>query len=242
MNKILILLLYYKRPTLVLNALDSIKKSTYDNWELCFIDDSGNDDFRETLFNFGLDEEKVRYIPIFDDEKTKENIGGCRIGEYMNRCIMESNCDIGIMLCDDDALTHYYLDNLNTYFTNNPKVNHCYSNVLFYHPETQDYTQSKSVTPKVGVIDIQFINQHKEPIQPSLRVDASQVAWRIKCNKIHNVWFDKVRFKDHDADFYKKLYDECGYCFPTNFIGQCKGISKNQLGFRNNKWFDTIEV
>jgi len=51
--KFLIVLVYYKRPKIVLNALESIKNLSYENWQLDFIDDSGDDAFRETLFNFG---------------------------------------------------------------------------------------------------------------------------------------------------------------------------------------------
>ncbi len=34
-----LIIAYYKRPKIVLNALESIIKSTYDNWHLTFIDD-----------------------------------------------------------------------------------------------------------------------------------------------------------------------------------------------------------
>ena len=57
--KFLIVLVYYKRPKMVLNALESIKNLSYGNWQLDFIDDSGDEVFRETLFNFGLDNNKI---------------------------------------------------------------------------------------------------------------------------------------------------------------------------------------
>ena len=52
--KFLIVLAYYKRPNMVLNALHSIANLTYNNWHLAFIDDSGDDSFKETLFTYGL--------------------------------------------------------------------------------------------------------------------------------------------------------------------------------------------
>src|SRR5258706_11440151 len=39
MLKIQILLMYYDRPNIVKNALNSIKEMNYDNWELVFLDD-----------------------------------------------------------------------------------------------------------------------------------------------------------------------------------------------------------
>src|SRR5437588_1330755 len=37
--RILIILLYWDRPKMIKNALNSIKEQNYDNWELAFIDD-----------------------------------------------------------------------------------------------------------------------------------------------------------------------------------------------------------
>jgi glycosyltransferase involved in cell wall biosynthesis len=230
--KILILLVYYKRPKIVLNALDSIKQSTHKDWELCFIDDSGDEDFKETLFSFGLPNEKIKYIPILDSVEKKQKIGGVRIGEFMNKCILESDSDLGIMLCDDDALTKDYLKNLSDFFSKNKEINHAYSNVLFYYYDNEKYTDSKSDIPINNFPTFYNLNSFNVPIRPDARLDASQVCWRLKCNKERNVWFDEVRLINHDEDFYRKLYLKYGPSHPTNFIGQCKGVSENQLGNR----------
>ena len=42
MNKFLIILAYYERPKIVLNALNSILNSSYENFEVAFIDDGSN--------------------------------------------------------------------------------------------------------------------------------------------------------------------------------------------------------
>jgi glycosyltransferase involved in cell wall biosynthesis len=233
--KILILLVYYKRPNIVLNALDSIKQSTHNDWELCFIDDSGDEDFKETLFCFGLPNQKIKYIPILDSIEQKEKMGGVRIGEFMNKCILESDSDLGIMLCDDDALTKEYLKNLSNFFEKNEEINHTYSNVLFYHYDNQKYTDSQNEIPNLpfnNYISIHNLNSFTTPMSPEATFDASQVCWRLKCNKEGNVWFDEVRLMNHDEDFYRKLSNKYGPSYPTGFIGQCKGVSENQLGNR----------
>jgi glycosyltransferase involved in cell wall biosynthesis len=232
MNKILILLLYYKRPKIVLNALNSLKNSTYSNWELCFIDDSGDEDFKKTLFNFGLPNEKINYIPIYDSTEIKEKNGGVRIGEYMNKSIRNSNAEIAIMLCDDDALDHRYLENLNSYFITNPNIPHCYSKLMFFNPELETYLDSKKEAYQNNFPSEYNLNRHNTPINPFCKLDASQVAWKTKCNKDGGVWFDELRLMNHDADFYAKLHRVYGNCHPTNFIGQHKGVSENQLGNR----------
>lgn len=239
--KILILLVYYKRPTIVLNALNSIKHSTYKNWELCFIDDSGDEEFKETLFNFGLPIEKVKYVPIFDSVDKKKEMGGVRTGKFMNQCIMESDSDIAIMLCDDDALTHPYLEKLNIFFSKNPNINHCYSHLVFFDPDIENYTESKIEPPKNKLPSDYSLNKYNVPINPAAKVDASQVAWRTKCNKEGNVWFDELRLMNHDEDFYHKLYNKYGVSYYSGFIGQCKGVSEKQLGNRvrlKNKPYD----
>lgn len=113
--KICILLVYYKRPNIVLNALDSIKALKYNNWELNFIDDSGDDSFKETLFNYGLDNDKIKYRPIFDSDQTKLEQNGSRHGEYMNLSIKETDAEVIVVLCDDDALVDDYFTKINEF-------------------------------------------------------------------------------------------------------------------------------
>jgi glycosyltransferase involved in cell wall biosynthesis len=230
--KILILLLYYKRPKIVLNALQSIKNSSYDNFELCFIDDSGDESFKETFLSYGIPKDKIKYIPTMDSVEYKEEIGGNRIGKFMNECIKKSDSDISIMLCDDDALTKDYLLNLNIFFTGNQNINYAYSKLLFFEPENESYINARYNYSNLDLPTDYNLNQYNTPIKPNAKLDASQVAWRIKCNVEGNVWFDEVRLMNHDEDFYKKMYYKYGNCYPTNFIGQCKGVSKNQLGNR----------
>jgi hypothetical protein len=232
MNKILILLLYYRRPKIVLNALNSLKNSSYTNWELCFIDDSGDEDFKSTLTNFGLPNEKITYVSTKDSIEIKQKNGGVRIGEYMNKAIKNSNAEITIMLCDDDALVYDYLKNLDLFFSSNPNIPYCYSNLMFFNPDIETYLDSKVEPYKNNFPSDYNLNRYSTPINPVCRLDASQVAWRTKCNKEGGIWFDELRLMNHDEDFYRKLFNTYGNCYPTNFTGQHKGVSENQLGNR----------
>lgn len=241
MNKILILLLYYKRPTIVLNALNSIKNSTYENWELCFIDDSGDDEFKGTLFNFGLPSEKIKYLPTYDSVETKQKNGGVRIGQYMNQAIKNSDSEIAIMLCDDDALDHNYLNNLNNFFNIRPDIFYCYSYLYFFNPDVETYLQSQTLPKQNNFPSDYNLNRYTTPINPYSKLDASQVAWRTKCNKENDIWFDEMRLMNHDADFYSKLFGKYGNCHPTGFYGQHKGVSENQLGNRYRMKRKTFE-
>jgi glycosyltransferase involved in cell wall biosynthesis len=118
-----IVLVYYKRPQIVLNALDSIKQLQYKNWHLTFIDDSGDDSFKDTLLQYGLDNEKVTYVASFDSEEMKKEQGGSRHGYFMNEAIYTSDSDIVVILCDDDAIVDGYFEYLDEYYQLNPEIN-----------------------------------------------------------------------------------------------------------------------
>lgn len=231
-NKILILLPYYKREKIVLNALNSIKAITYDNWELCFIDDSGDNSFKDTLLNFGLDNSKIKYVSIMESDSYKKMNGGSSHGYYMNESIINSNADIAIMLSDDDALVSNYLENLNEYFNNND-VKWCYSSLFFYMPDKETYLNGRETINNKQTKINKGLNSYKDPINPYCKVDASQVAWLIECNKKHGAWFDYPKTRNLDASFYKKMYEKVGPCYPTFFYSQYKGVFHDQLGERN---------
>ena len=114
-TKFLIILAYYKRPVMVFNALNSIKNLQYQNWHLDFIDDSGDDSFKETLLNSGLDNSKIRYIPTYDTDEMKKSIGGSRHGHFMNESIKNSDADVVVILCDDDAIISDGLNKLDKF-------------------------------------------------------------------------------------------------------------------------------
>ena len=147
-NKILILLFYYNRPEIVKNALKSINKSSYKNFTIAFIDD-GSPNPGKPIVEQTLDPELLSKVTFYNTNHTIEDKiaqGGSIFGKLANEAIENTQCDLSIMLCDDDALTPGYLEYLNSYFNLNPEVNHCYSKVLFFDPTKEDYTKSKDST------------------------------------------------------------------------------------------------
>lgn len=216
MNNILILLLYYNRPRIAQNALQSIQNSNYHNWTLFIHDDNSAIPLLTDLPHI--------YYRNTDPKQTKLNKGSS-LGIHVNKLLKSTSSTIAIILCDDDALHPHYLSNLNTYFNQNPKVNSCYSNVITYDPLNENYTNALD-----RPIDYEFyLNYQNNPISPSNIVDASQVAWRTSCNKYYHAWFPEYLDKNHDAAFYKKL-EKCGLTHYTGFVSQFKGIHDMQLG------------
>lgn len=244
MNKILILCCYYNRPILVKNALRSILDANekHSNWELLFGDDGSSVAGRpivENILRDHLDKVTFENSGMKIEEKIQK---GLLIGLYANNHMRQSNADIGLILCDDDELHPDYLMNLSNFFGNNPNVDYCYSFANIFNPLIQT---SKSVSDK---IQSNKYNNHGLSINPSGKVDASQVAWRLSCCKQKNIWFrestktnhEKPWVSDTDKNFFDKLYDVCGECKQTGFLGQFKGIHDYQLVWHKNTDHDGL--
>lgn len=219
--KTLILLAYYNRPKMVLNALTSIVESSYQNWHLAFIDDFSKVP-GEPIARSILDESKITFYQTGTTAEEKLKLGGGRHGAIMNQAIRESDADLCVILCDDDALYPSYLANINDFFEKNSNVSSCYSRVIVFDPLTEDYHKATNLD--------YFCNNRQGPINGCCQVDASQVAWRTKCNKQDGVWFDELRPRDHDLDFFNKLYALSGPMVRSPYIAQYKGWHAKQLG------------
>jgi glycosyltransferase involved in cell wall biosynthesis len=229
-----LIIAYYKRPKIVLNALESILKSTYDNWHLTFVDDSGDDSFKESFLNYGFDSSKITYSPILMSDDEKNNIGGSIFGKYVNDAIQNTDADIIILICDDDAIFPDYMENLNKFYTENPDKMWGYCHVEFYNPEIEHYTQSTKTNgdSSLGFSDL---NALTIPIIPANKVDSSQVSFRKKAFTEGNVWYPHPYTANLDAHVFHKMVNFWGLCDFTNCYGQYKGWFANQLGARIRK-------
>ncbi|NQT21888.1 MAG: GNAT family N-acetyltransferase, partial [Candidatus Omnitrophica bacterium] len=227
--KIQILLFYYNRPKMVLNALQSIKELDYRNWELCFIDDSDEQNAHEFVMNYFGEryKDKIKIYPT-QDSPERRKLRGSIFGKYANKAMEESNAILTIMLCDDDALLPSYFKNLNRFFTKHPNVVYAYSHVYIYDPSKETY--KKAAKNKIEIYPDP--NRFIIPIEPINKVDSSQVAWRRRQIFEEGIYFAYPRTLDLDADIYNKLYKKFGNCSFTGFSGQCKGWFHDQLGKR----------
>lgn len=229
----LIILAYYQRPQIVLNALESIKNLTYKNWNLDFIDDSGDTNFQSTLFEYGLDNSKVNYIPIGDSNEQKNLQGGSRHGQFINQSIQNSNSDIVIILCDDDALINGSFEYLNEYYQLNPEVNWAYSKVLFYDPSKEHYSKAtKECSYSHPGSSYEILNTWNKPLNPYCKVDSSQVSFRTKVFKESHIKFPSPQTRNLDASVFKRVFNHYGYCYPTFTYGQYKAAFDDCMGNR----------
>ncbi len=233
--KILILLFYYDRPELVKNALHSIAHIDYNNFEVAFINDSADIKGKD-LVNYLQDHptfQKYKYYDVGQTLEDKLQQGGSIFGKYANQAIQESNADIVVMLCDDDAVLPNYLADLNTFYSTYPEINWGYSKVKYYNPAIETYLQAEDDLHRVqqygSVVDL---NKHITPINPDCACDASQVSFRRKCFVEKEAWFPYPQTRNLDSAIYNKMYQAWGPCYPTFVYGQCKGVFPDQLGCR----------
>lgn len=231
--KIAIALAYYKRPNIVLNALQSIKEIDYDNWHLFFIDDSGNEEFRKTLDNFGLPKNKYTYMPILDSDEVKIKQGGSRHGEFINKIYYEQYFDLGVTLCDDDAIFKDYFKVMNEFYKNNPKEIWAYCHVKFFNPEIENYKDAKLI-PWDKTLNTSELNQFTCRIGPSCRVDGAQVSFRLSAFRELGIKYPSPRTRDCDRAVFEQIQMYLGDNCPfIGTFGQYKGWFKDQLGYRH---------
>jgi len=233
--KILILMAYYNRPNMVKLALQSIRDQGYTDWELAFFDDGSDISGKEIALSM-LSEHTDKII-FFNSEMTKEdkiNNGGSMLGFYWNKAMYSSDADIGIMLCDDDALYENYLENLNDFYTKNKDVLYSYGHMSIFNPE--DHSD-------IGTIktDTDDRSNYTTTINPHCALDASQVSWRIDAAKEHDIKFPYPKTSNLDAAIYEQFFYSFGYCQYNGTIAQYKGSHPDQMGARLHAEFDVTK-
>lgn len=242
--KILILLLYYNRPRMVENALKSILSQTHIDWELAFLDD-GSSNPGKPVVNKILPEqlEKIKFYNTQDTVKDKLLAGGSRIGMLMNQAIRESQAEIALMLCDDDALFPDYLANLSRWFTSNPTKHYCYSDVVLFDP----FKEAPGDKFKKSLIQLVYtqVDRYHSPYNKGIDiapvsgllgvVDASQPAWRTSCNKDGDIWFPYPQTTNLDISFLTRMHHDYGKCSYSGFYGQYKAVHQGALSTKRQK-------
>jgi hypothetical protein len=235
-TKFLIVLAYYKRPKIVLNALHSIKNLNYDNWELHFIDDSGDDSFKDILFSYGFDNKKVKYSAIYESDETKIKKGGSSHGHYINEAIKNSEADFTTILCDDDALVKDSFLQLDFFIKQNKSLEWFYNRVYFYDPSKEFYLNSNSRTEvqQNNYKSFYDLNNYFEPINPQNRVDGSQVIYKNSLFKNNLVRYPYPQTMNLDSSILGQIYRVSGPCWPSYVYTQYKAAFADQMGNRSS--------
>jgi glycosyltransferase involved in cell wall biosynthesis len=227
MYKFLILLVYFERPNIVLNALHSINELEYDNFELVIIDDGSRVPIRPIVLG-ELNEdvlEKTTVIETGDTIEYKRSINGSRHGHFMNEAIRASDSDYVVILCDDDALLSDCLNNLDSWFQENPDQIWTYGHIIPYHPEVQKAGPHLEKYPNP-------LNRFTEDIFPAFNIDSTQVVYSRKAFIDGGLAYPTVGMGALDAAIFTQLAHDYGKCKFCGYYVQYKGAFYNQMGTR----------
>jgi hypothetical protein len=164
-------------------------------------------------------------------DQQKKILGGSVFGSFANEAIFKSDADILVPLCDDDALLPNYLNDLSSFYAQNPEVPWAYCHVKYFNPNEEHYS-SATTTPNLQVNSSVNLNAHNTAIHPSCRVDSSQVSFRMSSIENKKDFYPSPQTKDLDRSAFEKFYVSAGPCYFCGCFGQYKGWFEDQLGAR----------
>lgn len=232
---------YYNRPKLVRNMLQSIKDSTYNNWELVFIDDGSQFSGKEIVEEMMPDKlDKVIFYggSLTSEEKMKIET---RQAEYYNDAIKNTDADIGLFLCDDDVLILDYLEKLNIFYLKNPKVMYSYSHVIPFDSNIDGFDYAIPYRPGFFTLkQYTFLNK-TTPINPYCNLDSTQLSWRMSALREKSITITPERQKDFDADIGAKLFAAYGTCMYNGCWSQYKNLHNNSISFKIREKRNSLE-
>lgn len=231
MNKFLIILAYYERPTIVLNSLKSILEISYPEFEVHFIDDGSENRGEPIVRNVCasiIDKFKFDYIDNTIEQKKAQ--GGSIHGKYLNKALQESDADHVIILCDDDAIFPNFLTKLNNFLNKeeNKNKNYFYHNMVLYDCLREPYTEG------IKRMDFSyFTNQWKVPINCAGRIDSSQVTYSRKAFIESGLSYPAPQTAGLDMAIYNQMFNKWGACHYSGLVSQVKSNNADNLVYKD---------
>ncbi|WP_299289338.1 glycosyltransferase family A protein [uncultured Mucilaginibacter sp.] len=116
----------YKQAQYLLEALESVWKQTYENWECIIVDDGSPDDTADIALNFCLQDKRFKYLK-------KENGG---LSSARNAGIKEASGELILPLDADDRIHKDYLQLAISAFGKNSTLDLVYCKADFFGEKT----------------------------------------------------------------------------------------------------------
>ena len=242
LNKFLIAMVYYERPKMILNALNSILDISYPEFEVHLIDDGSVNKaepiVREVCSSI-IDKFKFTYIDNSIEQKKSQ--GGSVHGKYLTDAIKGSESDHVIILCDDDAIYPNFLTKLNILInkSENQDKNYFYHNIVLYDGLKEPYT----IGVDRGNLSY-FTNQWKVPIHCSGKVDGSQVTYNRKRFVEDGITYPSPQTSGLDSSSFNQMFGKWGLAEYSGLISQVKSNNDDNLIWKDNtdKMFITKDM
>jgi glycosyltransferase involved in cell wall biosynthesis len=102
-------------------AIDSVLKQTYTDFELIIVNDNSPEDLDIIVNQFN--DSRIRYF------KNEVNLGGKNVVDNWNKCLSLTNSAYSLLFSDDDLLASDFLAEIATLINKYPQINVFYSRV-----------------------------------------------------------------------------------------------------------------
>ncbi len=204
-------------------AIASVQRQTYSNWELIIVDDNSNELTKRVLKKLINKDSRLKLIE--SNVKDKDRHKTVRYSTCINLALSHISGDLVTYLTDDDIYYPQRFEKMVKIFERNPHIYVLYGRQCVVHIQNGKIRR-KRLRPLVGV------TKH-----PMSRVDHNSFMHRRSCLNQVKVWDDDPSFwRNADAMFFRKLV-KFWYFHPLNFITDehrihSKGI---QAKMRRNK-------
>jgi spore maturation protein CgeD len=189
----------------VREAIASVQKQTYPNWELIIVDDNSNQATKQVLKSLVGKDRRLKLIQ--SGVKDKDRHKTVRYASCINLAIPHITGNLVTYLTDDDIYYPQRFEKMVKFFQTKPHVHVVYGRQQVVNINNKGKVTRKFIRPSVGV------TRH-----PMSRVDHNSFMHRKTCfNKVKG-WDDHPSlWRNADAGFFRKLVKFWSF-YPVNFI------------------------
>jgi glycosyltransferase involved in cell wall biosynthesis len=202
--KVSCILTSYNRPRGVQEAIKSVQRQTYHNWELIIVDDNSNEETKQILEKIVNKDPRLKLIisNVKDEDRHKTT----RYATCINLAIPHITGNLVTYLTDDDIYYPKRFEKMVQIFKNNPNIH-----VVYGRQRVMRYKKGRFkpafIRPLVGV------TRH-----PMGRVDHNSFMHRSSCfNKVKRWDNHPSLWGNADAGFFRRLVRFWRF-HPLNFV------------------------
>ncbi|MFC0470040.1 glycosyltransferase family 2 protein [Halalkalibacter kiskunsagensis] len=202
--KISCILTSYNRPKGVREAIESVQRQTYPNWELIIVDDNSNISTKQILKKLVNKDPRLKLIQSGIKETDRQK--STRYATCINLALSQVSGDLITYLTDDDIYYPQRFEKMVNVFQRSPQIYVVYGRQRVVNIKNGKITK-KRLRPLIGV------TKH-----PMSRVDHNSFMHRRSCLNLVKSWDDDPKYwRNGDAMFFRKLIKHWSF-HPVNFI------------------------
>lgn len=202
--KVSVILNSYNRPKMIVDAINSVKNQTYDNWELLIIDDSSNKETIEAIKESIKDNDRCILLRSGVQEQDRNKT--TRYATCINIGLQSASGELITYLTDDDIYYPQRLEKMVESFSN-PEIS------LVYDRQRVVRFNSCGTTELYIRNLIGITNSHR------CEIDHNSIMHRKSCLEKTGPWDDNAcNWGAGDAAFFITLNKYYSF-YPVDYIG-----------------------